>query len=243
MDGGRLPGGWMSGATLVDGNVQRPIGDHTPFAHQLLDHLARSGFDGSPRVLGVTDGCEVLTYMDGHVPVEVERQEIRPIVFSDRGISSAFALIRCYHEIAARCPLKSDREIVCHGDLSPWNTVYDDAGAVAFIDWDNAVPGSRSEDTGYAIWRFLMLGLPDAPPMEIQARWLRIAADAYGLWEPPTLIEQARAAQRVHQLHFLERLREGDVRYLRLVELGALRYIADAISWLDSNAGALVDGA
>ncbi len=31
-------------------------------------------------------------------------------------------------------------EIVSHGDLGPWNTVYRDGLPVAFIDWDGAQP-------------------------------------------------------------------------------------------------------
>ena len=149
---GRLPGGLMSGARRVGGTVRRPVGDHTPFVHRLLRHLEAVGFPGAPRVLGVEDGEEVLTYVEGHVPVEVAPEEVEPVVFSPAGIASAFALIRRYHDATAGSGLAGGAEVVCHGDLSPWNTVYAGArGAVGLIDWDGARPGSRSDDAGYAV--------------------------------------------------------------------------------------------
>ena len=51
-------------------------------------------------------------------------------------------------------------EIISHGDLGPWNTVYRDGIAVAFIDWDSAGPVSPLDDLADAAWTFV----PLAPP-------------------------------------------------------------------------------
>lgn len=237
---GRLPGGWMSGARLIDGSVRRQIGPHTAFVHELLGHLEAHGFEGSPRVLGIDGEEEVLTYLEGHVPIETAPETISELVFADAGVRSAFSLIRRYHDITARCALAADEEVVCHGDLSPWNTVYDDDGAVAFIDWDNARPGARHEDVGYATWRFLMLGFPAAPPLPVQRRQLRAAATAYGTWSPVELLDHAATAQSAQRRAFEVALARGDERIGRLVGLGALDYITAAQRWLAAHRAELL---
>jgi hypothetical protein len=52
-------------------------------------------------------------------------------------------LIRCFHEATAGSPLAGGAEIVCHNELGPHNTIFVDGRPVAFIDWDEAAPGSR----------------------------------------------------------------------------------------------------
>lgn len=65
--------------------------------------------------------------------------------------AGAGRLLRALHEAAAgfepavttyqfhpHPPLPG--EVVSHGGLGPWNTVYRDGGPVAFIDWDGAEP-------------------------------------------------------------------------------------------------------
>jgi aminoglycoside phosphotransferase (APT) family kinase protein len=157
------------------------------------------------------------------------------VVFSDDGIRSAFELIRRYHDVTAGCALAGDQEVVCHGDLSPWNTVYDERGAVAFIDWDNARPGRRCEDVGYAVWRYLMLGFPAAPPLLVQRRQLRLVAETYGTWHPSELVHLVADAQRSQHQSFRSALAAGDERIERLVALGALSYIEGARVWLDAH--------
>ena len=70
-------------------------------------------------------------------------------------------------------------EVACHNDLSPCNTVFRQGRPVAFIDFDAAVPGSRSYDLGYAAWLWLDLGNSGASAAE-QVRRLRVFLAAYG---------------------------------------------------------------
>ena len=229
----------MAGSRLVDGTIRRRIGSHTPFVHELLRHLERCGFEGAPRVLGIDGDDEVLSYIDGHVPVETDFDNIQEIVFSDHGVRSAFALIRRYHDLTASCDLAAEQEVVCHGDLSPWNTVYGPRGAVAFIDWDNAAPGSRGADVGHAVWRHLMLGFSGAPPLEVQRRQLRIVAETYGEWEPRALLDLVTDAQGNQWDAFQHAIAERDPHILRVVELGALDHIRTAQRWVAEHRRAL----
>lgn len=228
----------MTDARLVDGRVYRPLGPHSAFVHELLRFLGGAGFDAAPRLVDVADGHEVLTYIEGHVPIEHPRH-VEPVVFSDRGVVTAFELIRKLHDVTAGSPLAGTEEAVCHGDLSPWNTVYDDRRAIALIDWDNAAAGARADDVGFATWRYLRLGFPDAPPIGVQRRQLRLIAETYGRWSSAQLIDLAAEGQVRHRRLFEDRRAAGDPQFLRLIELGALEYIDDARRWLDAHAAEL----
>jgi Phosphotransferase enzyme family len=238
MNGELLPGGWMTHVRLVDGRVHRPLGQHSEFVHQLLGFLEAVGFEGAPRLVGVVDDEEVLTYIEGHVPVEHPRH-VEPIVFSDVGVETVFRMIRRLHDVTAGSQLSGEDETVCHGDLSPWNTVYDSHGATSLIDLDNAAPGPRFDDVGFATWRFLRLGLPDAPPIDDQRRQLRLIARTYGEWTPADLLELAASAQSRHRRVFEERQAARDPKIDHLIELGALDYIDNARRWLDQHASEL----
>jgi hypothetical protein len=232
----------MGGARLVDGVVRRPTGPHTAFVHELLRWLEAAGFAGAPRVLGIDGGDELLSYVEGHVPVEVDPGRVAPIVFSPAGVASAFALVRRFHDLVATCPLRGGEEVVCHGDLSPWNTAYGpgDTGAVALVDWDEARPGRRADDLGYATWRFLMFGFAGSPPLVDQRRLLRAAAGAYGLFTPAELLDHAADAQRRQEAAFVRAHAAGDPRITRLVALGALDVIRRAQSDLAATRSSLL---
>jgi aminoglycoside phosphotransferase (APT) family kinase protein len=78
-------------------------------------------------------------------------------------------------------------EIVSHGDLGPWNTVYRAGVPVAFIDFDAAGPVDPLLDLATAAWAFVPLAPPHQlreagfdPVPDLPAR-LRLFVDAYGL--------------------------------------------------------------
>jgi hypothetical protein len=76
------------------------------------------------------------------------------------------------------------REVICHNDLAPKNTVYRDSGSglapAAFIDWDLAAPGERIHDDAHVCWQYLGLGPGVADPAKASER-MRLICDTYGL--------------------------------------------------------------
>lgn len=178
--------------------------------HEYLRYLAAAGFEGSPRVLDAGDGWEELTYLDGEVAVDPgwepgRGNRLPPHARTDEALVAAARLIRALHEAAEgfepvqtgyrfhpHPPLPG--EVVSHGDVGPWNTVYRDGLPVAFIDWDSAQPVEPVADLADAAWAFLPLApanqlaqagfdpLPDLP-----AR-LRLFVDAYGLADRASII-------------------------------------------------------
>jgi aminoglycoside phosphotransferase (APT) family kinase protein len=199
LSGGRMTRGIVRrGAELL-----RPAGPWSAAVHEYLRHLESAGFAGAPRVLGVEGEREVLTFLDGDVPVDPQwepgrGQWLPDWARSEAALVAAARLLRQLHD-AARGFRPVDTayrfhphppragEIVSHGDLGPWNTVYRDGVPVAFIDWDAAGPVDPVVDVAAAAWEFVPLG-PDEqlrqsgfdPAPDVSAR-LRLFLDAYGL--------------------------------------------------------------
>lgn len=183
-----LGGGGLTPVVRIGDTVRRPTGCWTPAVHALLRHLEATGFPGAPRVLGFDQtGREILTYVEGG-----------DATHSDDELAACARLVHAYHEAAASfaAPARAhwqsmvgapaDGDVICHNDLSPANTVYDEDGPRAFIDWDLAAPAPRLWDIAYAVYRFVplyddascdRLGVPVRP----RGPRIRLFCDAYGL--------------------------------------------------------------
>ena len=77
---------------------------------------------------------------------------------------AAARLLRQLHDATQDCPLRSEHEVLCHGDASPCNCVFVEGVPSAFIDFDGAHPGSRLEDLGYAAWLWIDIGNDELAP-------------------------------------------------------------------------------
>ncbi len=188
----------------IGDTVRRRTGPWTPAVHALLAHLAERGFEGAPRVHGLDDqGREILDYMPGEVSVF-------PSTDDDSTLPVVARLLRRYHDATVDFPAdglvwdiapREPVEVICHGDVAPYNSITRDGRVVAFIDFDTAHPGPRLWDVAYAAYRFVPLNEPDnnVLPPDRQLRRLRDFCDAYGLTDterrllPETLIARLRA--------------------------------------------------
>ncbi|MGI5157868.1 HIT domain-containing protein [Microbispora sp. CA-102843] len=206
VDEEELTGGGVNRVVRVGGTVRRPARRWTPAVRALLDHLAAAGFGGAPRAHGCDgEGREVLDFLPGEVP----GYPLPPYAMADEALAGVGVLLRDYHDatVGFAPPEGADwyfsprgpAEVVCHGDVAPYNCVFREGRPVAFIDFDTAHPGPRVWDVAYAAYRFVPLHDPgrdgSAPGVEEQARRLRLFADAYRLCaeDRGTLTETARA--------------------------------------------------
>ena len=170
LSGGRT----TAGVVRVGDTIRRPINTHSTFVHGLLNHLEAHGFGGAPRFLGIDQaGREILSFIHGWVPPELG-------AFSDDQVAAAARLLRQLHDATLDSPSRDGHEVLCHGDASPCNCVFVDGTPVAFIDFDDAHPGSRLEDVGYASWLWLDLG-NDELPADLQGRRVAAFFRSYGL--------------------------------------------------------------
>lgn len=192
-----LGGGGLTPVVRVGDTVRRATGPWTPAVHALLRDLEDAGFEGAPRVLGIDDeGREMLTFVEGEVVAPVD----------DDGLAAAARLVRRLHDSTrgfmsppnARWQYlvgaPEGGDVVCHNDLSPWNTIVGTGGSLTFVDWDLAAPGPRLWDLGHAVWRFVPL-FPGDDPSKCGRR-LRIFCDAYGLEERGGLLDAVRRRQQ-----------------------------------------------
>ena len=199
-----------SGIVRRGNRLLRPMGPWSPAVHEYLRHLEVAGFEGSPRLLGIEGDREVLTFIDGDVANDPYWQprhghRLPPYARTGQALRGAAKLIRQLHSAAAAfqptitCyrfhpdPPKAG-EIVSHGDLGPWNTVYQYGIPIAFIDWDAAQPVNPLADLAGAAWTFVPLAPPGQlaeagfdPLPDLPTR-LRTFLDAYGLTDRKAIL-------------------------------------------------------
>lgn len=246
-----LPAGRMTpGIVRRGGQLLRPIGPWSAAVHEYLRHLESAGFAGAPRFLGTDDGREILTFIDGEVATDPQWRPGRghrlpPYARSEAALIAAAGLVRQLHEAARGYrPAQTGYrfhphppragEIVSHGDLGPWNTVYRDGVPVAFIDWDSAGPIDPVVDLAAAAWAFVPLAPPDRlrqagfdPVPDVSAR-LRLFVDAYGMTDRRTIVPALQHCL----LHATERVKYAPLTAAEAAD--ALEYHARELRWLHS---------
>ena len=163
------------GIVRVGQTVRRPRRSGDDYVVAVLRHLEAVGFEGSPRVIAEEERGElVLSFVPGEAVI------LSPFRISDARVASAGRLVRRFHDATATSPLARGGEVVVHGDLGPYNTVFRGEDAVALIDWGADLrPGRRVDDLAHAAWCYADL-VDQLVPVEDQARKLSVLTEAYG---------------------------------------------------------------
>jgi serine/threonine protein kinase len=156
---GPLRGGTANRGRVIriGDTVHRPQGPQSGAVHQLLNHLATTGFTGAPKLLESRPDTEVLTFIPG-----VAAYEPMPAwALTDAALASFISLLHDYHRAVetfdgARLnwqrsvPARWRGPLISHNDLNPANVVFRGQEAVALIDFDLAGPGGRAWDLAIA---------------------------------------------------------------------------------------------
>ena len=192
-------GGNLSDAVRVGDTVRRRTGPWTPAVHALLRHLEAVGFEGSPRVLGTDEqGREVLAYIEGDGPTGWP-DPMPEYVWRDDNLIAAARLLRRYHDaqagftppVPASWRWTSDaREVICHNDVAPFNSVFRDGKLFAMVSKGQVVfklPKARVDELveARAGERF------DPGHGRLMKEWLALPPDAKVSWT--TLGQEALA--------------------------------------------------
>lgn len=212
-----LPGGDVTeGVVRVGDTVRRPMGPHSELVHRMLGKLEEADVDCAPRFLGIDEqGREVLSWIDGEVATRPWPQWVAD---PERGVSvarllrqldDALILIGLPDDTPVRSWLSGAPEPVGpvssflgHRDVTPENTVFRDARAVALVDFDLMSPSSRVDEVVNLLlwWAGWMAPedrndvFKDVDPGERA----RLLIDAYGLsddekdWVVPVAISAAQ---------------------------------------------------
>ena len=200
VSGGRMTSGMMRrGDRLL-----RPMGPWSPAVHEYLRLSGSSRFRrrapgaGDRRRPGSPDLHRRRRRQSTRAGSRGTGTGSRPMRRTDLALRGAAKLIRktahgvrrlpaSDHQLPFRPASARTGEIVSHGDLGPWNTVYRDGMPVAFIDWDAAQPVDPLADLAAAAQTFVPLAPPGLlaeagfDPLPDLAARLRTFLDAYGL--------------------------------------------------------------
>ncbi|MFE3035016.1 phosphotransferase [Streptomyces canus] len=172
-----LGGGAVNDVVRVGDTVRRTPSERSGFVRELLALFDSAGWRGAPRFLGVDAlGRETFDHIEGRAAVTPRE---RAAARTDEALTEVARLVRAFHDLTHGTALAGDRDVVCHNDLAPKNTVYAAWRPVAFIDWDLAAPGERMHDLAHVCWQYLDLG-PGVADVREAARRLRLICDAYG---------------------------------------------------------------
>jgi Ser/Thr protein kinase RdoA (MazF antagonist) len=255
-DGEELAGGSVASVVRVGDTVRRVTGPWTPAVHALLRHLERRGFAGAPRVLGIdARGREILTYIEG----DTERRPWHPTFLADEGIAALGRLIAGYHAAVAdfvppsgavwrigAVPL-GPGEIIRHGDLGPWNTIWRGGQLIALIDWDFAEPGTMLDELAQAAWD----GVPlrDDPharecgftgALDRRARLAALCAGYSGRLAPREVVAALLDLQLREAARMVERGGRGEQPWAMFLERGGHHAINADRRWLVEHAAEIV---
>jgi hypothetical protein len=235
-----LAGGYVSAVVRLGSTVRRTPGPNAVFVHRLLSFLEQAGFAGAPRYLGTdTQGREILSFIDGHVPWHDDQQLSTR---TDASLAHAAILLRQYHDLTAGTALAERSEVVCHNDLSPRNTIYRDDGdglrPCAFIDWDLAAPGKRIHDVAHMCWQYPGLG-PGVTNVAEAARQVRVICDSYRLADRRPLIDTILWWQDRCWRGIEAGAATGDAAMSRLLAAGAPETVRRERAWVAANHAAL----
>ena len=252
---GAIDKGSVTTVRRIGETIRRPVGTWTPAVLALLTHLEAVGFTRAPRALGTDGAEEVLSLVRG----EPAFSPWPPALRSTAGIRELGCWLREYHDAVRdfRPPAdacwqgqEDDWEpgmVIRHGDLGPWNSIWDGERLAGFIDWDFAAPGHALDDVAQLAWYAVPLR-----PVEQQRRApidgdhaLRIRLEAlcaaYGA-QPAHVLDaldgvQAREAERIERLG-----RQDQEPWATFLARGDAAEMAAERAWLRSQRTVLLGG-
>lgn len=187
----------------IGDTIRRPVNRWTPAVHGVLRHLEDREMHGVPRLLGVDDEYETLSWIEGEPGTRPWPEVLR----TDSGIEQISGFLKSFHhlvkdyipsETAGWCVPDLRWQpglIIRHGDLGPWNTIWADDVLQGVIDWDFAEPGETITDIAQLAWHLVPLrgdgfwskaGFEDPPVLRNR---LHVLCEAYGEFSPNSVIQ------------------------------------------------------
>lgn len=231
--------GGATGVRILDDGVHRRTGPWTPAVHELLDHARRSGLTEAPDVVGFDErGDEVLRFLPGACDAHA--------LLDDAALAAVGTLLTRLRVSLRSFPFTSSMvwrtkgagSEVAHGDVAPWNLVFDGDRIVALLDWDFAGPNVPTYDVAYAAWTCVPLEPDRGVAPEECARRLALLTRAADLTddERAALLTTVAYAQARVAFHIAEGGMSGELGLPGIWQGGRrMGGIGRSMAWLDQH--------
>ncbi|MFD3615267.1 phosphotransferase [Streptomyces sp. NPDC058676] len=228
-----LEGGAVSEVVRIGATVRRTSTARSAYVRELLALFERRAWAGAPRFLGTdAQGRDTFGYIEGRSALT---SRDRAAARTDASLVRVARLVRAFHDLTHGTPSAGDKDVVCHNDLAPKNTVYAVRGdhwrPLAFVDWDLAAPGERVHDVAHLCWQYLDLG-PGVRDVPEAARRIRVVCDAYGLVERGGLVDTVLWWQDRCRRGIDAGADRGEPAMVALREAGAVDEVRGAREWV-----------
>jgi hypothetical protein len=243
-----LTGGEVNRVTRKGNTVYRSGGPWVPAVQSLLQHLQDTGFDLAPLPLGVADdGREMISFLPGDV---MPREKWRPEMLTDDAVVQAGTMLRRLHAATVDLVLPADTvwrggqsgkrrgQIVRHGDLGPWNTLWEGCRLTGLIDWDFAEPGHAITDLAQMALYFVPLrGAEHARSCGIDTvqelpHRLRVLCATYGEFTMYEVVREIERLQLSAMKDIEERAEAGLYPWTMFRENGENARTVVEVAWL-----------
>ena len=229
---------------IIGDKVYRASGTWSNQIHKFLNFLHINGFVKVPKALGFDNqNREILTF----VPGENYDYPLPENAISSEALVSSAKLLRSYHDVAQKFLESSEyrhntwmfqaidpKQVICHNDFAPYNICFKERKAVGIIDFEAAIPGPRTWDIAYALYRFAPFTNPknDDGFGEITEQTSRacLFLDCYGLAneERTNLVELIIKRLEALVGFLIESAEKGNPKYLQnLQDQHHLKYLED----------------
>jgi hypothetical protein len=226
--------------------VRHPKQPWSTSVHSLLGYLREAGFTEAPRPGPVGPDFDDVGYIEG-----VSGDDACLLVSTDEAVAAVAQLLRRYHDLVADwqpevAPAWFDGQVgtgtgdqlVCHGDVAPWNLIWRDGALVGLIDWEYATIGTRHTDIAYALHYLVpfrdrsywegVLGMAARPRRRHR---MHVFAEAYGIEADDHLVEEVLASQRAGVDLMINLAERGHPRQQQLIADGELDRERRAVLW------------
>ena len=154
-----MNGGNISQPILKNNTIIKKRYESSDTIHQLLIHLEKKGLNWLPKSIELTPEEHKLSYIEGEVPHNLPNW-----IWEDSILTDIARKLRIFHDATQDFSLeneiweleeKSPREVICHNDFAPYNSIFKKQKFVGLIDFDVCAPGFRLWDISYTAYRFV----------------------------------------------------------------------------------------